>query len=530
MWLRGYATYVRQLTEKSAEICLSCEKGVACPAVLPGQFIVLEAPTKSGIQLASFSVVRVQDQQLFLGIKQVRKGGVSEWANQLKSSESVRFAGPYGSFLPEDNDSGHVLIAGGSGITPIFALLQHFLARHVVPELIYFNEDPDQVMYGDELRKAHRDGFCNIIEVFDRNVLTALDQVKFQSKAVYVCGPTVLSAEIEQALIGRGQKSLALESYASLIPDGPAGSFIWETKSGQEQNVQVKRGQSVLDAASECGVQIDFACRVGQCKSCAVHVKKGTVMVDDGVISSGNEALSCLAVLHGSDPIVLSQRRSWSRSKWVVAALLIAFVSIGIWAVPPGIGLRSKGTMNTGHENLKCESCHTPADGTLRQQLGHNARVALGILDDDWADVGHSHVSNTECQGCHDRPNDRHPVSRFEEIRFAEQRLTLGPHRCVNCRGEHTGQRIARVETGFCVNCHGDLDVANDPIDVPHSELVASGEWSTCLTCHDFHGNHVYDVPIKMENRLRLSEIQAYFEGGKDPYGEQKKYLPKETP
>ena len=68
------------------------------------------------------------------------------------------------------------------------------------------------------------------------------------------------------------------------------------------------------------------------------------------------------------------------------------------------------------------------------------------------------------------------------------------------------------------------MEVKDDPLDVPHSDLVSNENWASCLTCHDFHGNHMHSVPTRMADRLRESEILDYFDSETDPYGQEKRY------
>jgi len=69
-------------------------------------------------------------------------------------------------------------------------------------------------------------------------------------------------------------------------------------------------------------------------------------------------------------------------------------------------------------------------------------------------------------------------------------------------------------------------DLMTDIPHIPHEELIANKEWSTCLQCHDFHGNHVYKVAKKMKDTIPLKQINAYLRGGEDPFSEKKKHLP----
>ena len=176
----------------------------------------------------------------------------------------------------------------------------------------------------------------------------------------------------------------------------------------------------------------------------------------------------------------------------------------------------ARGPMNTGHADLKCESCHRPAAGTLRQQLQADARFVLGLRARP-ADFGRRAVDNAACLACHERPNDRHPVFRFNEPRFAEARRAIAPNRCVSCHLEHQGRRVTRVGT-FCVNCHKDLRLKVDPLDVAHADLVAQERWESCLGCHDFHGNHRMTEPRTLAQALPPERVAGYFAGGESPY------------
>jgi formate-dependent nitrite reductase cytochrome c552 subunit len=194
----------------------------------------------------------------------------------------------------------------------------------------------------------------------------------------------------------------------------------------------------------------------------------------------------------------------------------LSLATLGALSAAENQGFRAPGSMNRGHERMACESCHEPAPGSLRQQLQANVRYALGLRHSA-ADFGSMNVENATCSSCHERPFDRHPVSRFKEPRFAKVREKLVVDRCESCHSEHTGKRVT-VDNGFCQNCHGDLTMKDDPLDTPHAELVAKGRWLSCLGCHDFHGNHVMKTETRLGNASTAGAIDTYFAGGPTPY------------
>lgn len=205
--------------------------------------------------------------------------------------------------------------------------------------------------------------------------------------------------------------------------------------------------------------------------------------------------------------------------------VFLTLVTYTVLSLPSNEEMLSLGPMNTGHEDLSCQSCHTPAKGNAFQQVQANIMYALNMRKTE-ADFGTENVDTKKCLECHDRANDRHPLHRFKEPRFAEARKNLNITACEGCHLEHNGVRITQVNVGYCENCHGDTEMKNDPLEVSHKELIEKEMWSTCLQCHDFHGNHVYHAAESMKDTIPLTVIREYFDGGTSPYADVKKYYP----
>jgi hypothetical protein len=206
------------------------------------------------------------------------------------------------------------------------------------------------------------------------------------------------------------------------------------------------------------------------------------------------------------------------RRRLAIGTGILVGIAVTLWLHAPGQAhLRAPGPMNTGHETLACDACHVPAPGTLRQQLQVVARSWI-TGDAGSADVGFRAVGNTQCQGCHERPDDRHPVFRFLEPRFAKARAAIHPERCTSCHREHDGVRVTVADGTYCSTCHADLDVKDDPLDVSHRALVAAQRWDSCLGCHDYHGNHGFVPPHRLADAIAPAAIETYFHGGSSPY------------
>lgn len=208
----------------------------------------------------------------------------------------------------------------------------------------------------------------------------------------------------------------------------------------------------------------------------------------------------------------------------ILVGLIIGVLVIVFLSVEPTKEYISLGPMNTGHDDISCVACHADAKGNLSQQIQSNIAFTFGARDGG-VDFGTEDVTATNCLQCHDRPNDRHPTHRFVEPRFADAIKNINATTCITCHSEHHGERVTIRPVNYCMNCHQDLKVEQDPLDVPHDVLAANKEWSTCLQCHDFHGNHRYEIAESLKDTIPMDKIEAYLKGGQDPFGNDKKYI-----
>lgn len=199
--------------------------------------------------------------------------------------------------------------------------------------------------------------------------------------------------------------------------------------------------------------------------------------------------------------------------------LIVAAIGAGLLVLPGRESWHAAGPPNVGHTKLECGECHTPAPGNFVGQAFQNMMHAVGLSDSATYFV-YEPAGNEQCLECHDNPDNVHPADEYlEPEEFAEARQAIGVQHCGSCHQEHLGVRVS-VAQDFCRHCHQeDIDLSDDPLDVPHTTLISDERWGTCLGCHDHHGNHEREVPTMMSQVLTEEQIQQYFDGGESPYG-----------
>ncbi|WP_026927659.1 benzoate 1,2-dioxygenase electron transfer component BenC [Granulicoccus phenolivorans] len=172
-------------------------------AYLPGQYVNITIPGSDETRSYSFSSAPDSEELEFL-IKIVPGGLCSEWASKVaKVGDEVTFNGPHGSFFLRETNTPLLMVAGGTGLAPILAMLRSMEA-HGSPRTVHMvygvNTDGDVVEI-DELERltSKLSNFTWDYVVTDPNttaknvgfVMSIISDTHLHSgdAAIYLCGP-----------------------------------------------------------------------------------------------------------------------------------------------------------------------------------------------------------------------------------------------------------------------------------------------------------------------------------------------------
>ena len=191
---------------------------------------------------------------------------------------------------------GYLLIAGGIGITPIYAMFKHLMKiGHPDFKLIYlsrcvadapFIEELSQAKYKEHVLIHHSDEVGERFDFWDM-----LERPTAQH--IYCCGPKGLMSEIKDMSGHWRQSQLHFEDFkpveAVRVDDKP---FIVRL-AGFDTEVQVGESETMLDALRRQGIKVHSSCESGTCGSCKVAYLDGEVDHRDLVLE-GDEKKSYL--------------------------------------------------------------------------------------------------------------------------------------------------------------------------------------------------------------------------------------------
>lgn len=132
---------------------------------IPGQYIQLRVPPypgNSGDVQRAYSIASdpTDHKGIELIIRRVPGGISTTWAfDHLQVGHDVTFNGPFGDFHLSDTDAPIVFIAGGSGMSPVKAMLHHMKNHQIArPAVFYFGVNtPEEQFFTDRMHQFQQD-------------------------------------------------------------------------------------------------------------------------------------------------------------------------------------------------------------------------------------------------------------------------------------------------------------------------------------------------------------------------------------
>ena len=208
---------------------------------LPGQHVDIRLTAADGYQAQrSYSIASPpEDELLSLTVERVDNGEVSPYlVDELRAGDPFELRGSIGGyFVWTVATRGPLwLIAGGSGIVPLMAMLRHRERRTIrTPALLLYSSSLDDVIYRAELdAMAHRDSHLRVVNTLTRNqpagwmgrrgridkaLLAETCVPPQQNPKIFVCGSTPFVEDVSRFLVELGHDPLTIKTERF----GPSG-------------------------------------------------------------------------------------------------------------------------------------------------------------------------------------------------------------------------------------------------------------------------------------------------------------------
>jgi 3-ketosteroid 9alpha-monooxygenase subunit B len=297
-------------TDEARSLVFAVPAGVEIPAdrlrYAPGQFLTLRVPSdRTGSVARCYSLCSspFTDDALAVTVKRTVDGYASNWlCDHAHPGMRIHVLAPSGTFVPKTLDDDFLLLAAGSGITPVMSICKSALSEGSGRVLLcYANRDDRSVIFGDALRELAAKYPDRLTVVHWLESLqglpsaTALAQLAsaFTDRQAFICGPGPFMAAAREALesLNVPAQQIHIEVFRSLDTDPfaavkieddgdqPPATAVVEL-DGQRHTVSWPRKAKLLDVLLDAGLDAPFSCREGHCGACATTLRSGKVSME----------------------------------------------------------------------------------------------------------------------------------------------------------------------------------------------------------------------------------------------------------
>jgi ferredoxin-NADP reductase len=185
-----------------------------------GQHVDVRLTAEDGYQAArEYSIASAPGEPVAITVERLEDGEVSPYLTQeLRMGDAIELRGPVGGYFVWEPDDGGplLLVAGGSGIVPLRAMLRHRrrTGSDVPVRLVYSSRSMDDVIYRAELdesvdgievtytlTRVQPPGWTGYSRRVDAQLLGEAAWPADRNPLAYVCGPTSFVETVATGLV-----------------------------------------------------------------------------------------------------------------------------------------------------------------------------------------------------------------------------------------------------------------------------------------------------------------------------------------
>jgi ring-1,2-phenylacetyl-CoA epoxidase subunit PaaE len=274
-----------------------------------GQHLTIKVNIKGEILYRTFSISSIPfvDNSLTLTIKRIKGGKVTNYlAENLKVGDTMEVTAPSGQFYinPEPAHQKHyVMIAGGSGITPIYSMIGAILKFEPKSKitLLYANRNSNSIIFKEKLEQWTKE-FSTQLEVQhflseEENPKSAIkgyitrisleEMLKQYGKSrldFYLCGPEIMTNKLldNLAYLGVAKDKIHRELFLITTQTQESASQKAQVSAkvfSKTYQFETQEGKTILQSGIEQNVPLPFSCQNGLCGMCKMKCIQGRVIM-----------------------------------------------------------------------------------------------------------------------------------------------------------------------------------------------------------------------------------------------------------
>ena len=301
---------VAQLTPRIRAYTLRAADGGELPPIAAGAHLDVPVPLAGGrVATRRYSIASDparRDAWEIAVLREAHGSGGSEAVHRHYAvGLRIDVARPGNDFPLHEDARPAVLIAGGVGITPIRAMAHALQSSRRGFRLHYAARSRREMGWADALAREFAPSLSTYFsETGPRLDVDALLRDAPADALFYVCGPTRLLDAVRAAAARHGAADrVRCERFVPERRGTDAAIAVELTRSGRR--IDVRPGETILEAVEASGVAVPASCRNGTCGTCATKVLAGTPEHRDRALTAAERdraGLMCICVSRAVTP------------------------------------------------------------------------------------------------------------------------------------------------------------------------------------------------------------------------------------
>jgi ferredoxin-NADP reductase len=230
-WLTATVAQIVEETARTKSLVLDIPHW---PGHQPGQHVDIRLTAEDGYQAErSYSIASApEDNFVVITVERIDDGEVSPYLTQdLRAGDQLELRGPIGGYFVWQAALGGplLLVAGGSGIVPLRAILRHYTATasDIPVRVLYSARSLADVIYREELKRMRDDhgldvrfaltrqqpaGWSGYSRRIDLELLAEVARPDNERLLTYICGPASFVETAADGLVKLGHDPATIKT------------------------------------------------------------------------------------------------------------------------------------------------------------------------------------------------------------------------------------------------------------------------------------------------------------------------------
>ena len=280
----------------------------------PGQYISIKFDMKKKTHVRTYSISSEPNKDFIeIGVKHIKNGMFAEFLKTKSLEDIVQVSNPEGNFVVSNKQpSSLLLIAAGSGITPMMSILKSILKKNTKTKvtLLYSNKTYADMMYKDEIQDL-KDKYLDRLLVFNffsreiqstdfLNGRLSEEKIAFLNERslidihkidqCFICGPIEMTKALRSYFKEEGLPDTKIKTELFYVAEKTSTkskasklemneSKIEVLIDGSKKSFFMNKNDDFIEKATMYGISVPYSCKNGMCATCRCKVNSGEAIM-----------------------------------------------------------------------------------------------------------------------------------------------------------------------------------------------------------------------------------------------------------